>query len=206
MIGAPLAAVSTFLILLLAVGGAAGVYFWRRQASLQKRLVDDKNKQVQLLLEDDRRLLDMHPGDVVAYYDETFLVDGRLLYDEEGTVWKTYLLGGAVDGRDRWLSVDDDDRIEIALYEVLPPGQVAVPDPPPQSLTVGAVTFQLQEKGTARVRKHDDKGTRDRGACRYADYRGPEGARLSVEWWGELPEVALGKPIREDEIMIMPGS
>ena len=199
-------AITPIWALILVVAGVAGTYAWRRRNASAQPLRELPKSDELLLLEDDRRILDMQPGDVIDYYDETFLLDGRLLYDEEGVVWKTYLLGDAKDGRDRWLSVDDDDRLEIALYEVLPPGSVSVGDSAPPQLQVGEVTFHLKEKGSARVRKHDDKGTRDRGTCRYADYRGPDDARLSVEWWGDVPEVALGKPVREDELMILPGS
>ena len=197
--------IEPLLLLLLAVAGAAGVYAWRRVARTRRgRQTLEAKKQA--LLEDSRRILDLRPGDVIEHYPESYLVDGSLLNDEEGFVWKTHLLGGASDGRDRWLSVEDDDRLEITLYEVLPAGRVQVTEPPPERLTVGEVTFSLVEHGTARVRKRDTHGTRDQGQCRYADYGGPGGAALAVEWWNDAPEVALGRPVREDELMILPGS
>ncbi len=182
---------------------AGAVALSRRQ---KQKVLEAKRADEQLLLEDSQRILDLQIGDAIEYFGSTWLVDSTLLYDEEGTVWKTYLLGGADDGKDRWLSVEDDDRLEVSLFEVLPPGTIPIADPAPPSLTVGELTFHLADKGSARVRKRDDKGTRDRGQCRYADYEGPDGAHLSVEWWGEAPETALGQRLDPDSLMILPGS
>ncbi len=188
-------------------GVAVAVYVRQKRAAgggAGARTLADKQA---LLLEDQRRILDLKAGDVVDIYGATYLIESTLLYDEEGSVWKTYLLGGGEDGQDRWLSVEDDDRLEIGLYEVLPTGTVEVAEPPPRTLTVGAARFTLEDKGSARVRKRDAKGTRDMGRCTYADYAGEGRARLAVERWGaDNVEVAVGKALDEDEIMILPGS
>lgn len=199
------AAFSPLFWIVLAVVAIAGVYGWRR-VSAQRRQASLEHDKLQALEDDQRRILNLRPQDVVEYVGDSYLVEAVLLYDEEGTVWKTYLLGGAPDGTDRWLSVEDDDRIEVSLYEILPAGSVEVPKEAPRNLQVGEVSFTLEETGEARVRKQDELGTRDQGACRYADYRGPEDARLAVEWWGETAEVALGRPIPRESLMILPGS
>ncbi|MGM0574262.1 MAG: DUF4178 domain-containing protein [Myxococcota bacterium] len=199
------AALSPLVWVILIVVAVVGVYGWRRVSAQRKaRTVEEQKRQA--LVEDQRRILDLQPKDAVEHMGDTYLVDAVLLYDEEGTVWKTYLLGGAADGKDRWLSVEDDDRLEVSLYEVLPAGVVEVPEETPRALTVGEVTFRLEETGAARVRKRDAMGTREQGQCRYADYTGPERALLAVEWWGETPEVALGRRIHKDDLMILPGS
>ncbi len=186
-------------------GTVVALYVRQKKKAAGPRALTTEAKQA-LLLEDQRRILDLREGDVVDIYGATYLIESTLLYDEEGSVWKTYLLGGADDGRDRWLSVDDDDRLEIGFYEVLPPRTVAVPDPPPATFKVGDAAFTLNETGAARVRKRDAKGTRDMGRCSYVDYRGADRARLAVERWGDNDEVAIGKALDEDEIMILPGS
>lgn len=195
-----------FLVWILALAGAAAVAIAVvRRRKLRKAVALEEAKR-KALVDDQRRILDLRVDDAIEYFGETWLVDGALLYDEEGVVWKTYLLGGAEDGKDRWLSVDDDDRIEIGLYEVLPPGSVEVPDEPPRHLRIGEVDFHLVERGEARVRKRDRDGTRDRGGCRYADYESGDGSLLSVEWWGDTVEVAAGKKIEQDQLLILPGS
>ena len=194
------AILATIAALVLVAGGAA--FLVRRNK--QKAVAALEHKK-QLLLEDDRRILKLQHEDAVEYMGETYLVDGTLLYDEEGSVWTTYLLGGGPGG-DRWLSVTDDDRLEIAWYEVLPAGTVDVPAEAPTTLTVGDISFRLDEKGSARVRKRDAMGTRDMGSCRYADYTGPDRARLAVEWWGESVEVAVGRQIHDDDLLIYPAS
>ncbi len=129
-----------------------------------------------------------------------------LLYDEEGSVWKTYLLGGGESGGDHWLSVSDDDRIEIGFYEVLPAGSMEAPAEPPPEWVVGDVRFTRQEQGSARVRKRDGMGTRDMGRCDYADYTGPGRALLALERWADNTEIAVGRRVHEDDLIIYPGS
>ncbi len=202
----------TWILIGLAVGALIGGGYWAQQRAQQARVGGPKAKKLEVktqamkLADDERRILDLQPNDIVEYYDDTMIVESTLLYDEEGSVWQVHLLSGADDGQDRWLVVDDDDRIRLGFFEVLPSGSVDVPFPPPKSFTVGAITFSLDDRGSARVRKRDAKGTRDLGKCKFADYKGPAGELLAVEWWGETAEVAIGKGIDEDDIMILPGS
>lgn len=195
----------TLLGLILAAALAAGGWtLWRRQRRRRAALALEAKKQ--LLLQDRRRVLDLQLGDVVEHMGETFLVEGILLYDEEGSVWRTYLLGGGESGGDRWLAVSDDDRLELGFYEVLAAGSIPVPDEPPAEWTVGEVRFALRESGTARVRKRDAMGTRDMGRCEYADYSGPDRALLALERWAENAEIAVGRRVHEDDLIIYPGS
>ena len=143
---------------------------------------------------------------MVEYDGESFVIESSLLFDEEGSVWSCHLLDGANDGATRWLSVNDDDRLEIGLYAVQAAGSVAVDGEPPQSLEVAGVAYSLAEQGTARVRKRDCHGTRDHGRCRYADYKGRDDQRLAIEWWGETTEVAIGQLVPESELLIMQGA
>lgn len=203
---APLMALSWLLWVGLGVAAVAGFLVFQRTKAQAKALENKTSSKEQLLLEDQRRILDLQKGDIIEHYLDSYVIEAVLLYDEEGFVWKNYLLTGAEESSDKWLSVEDDDTLVIGLYEKLPPGTVEVPAEAPRQLQVGDVTFTREETGSARVRKRDDKGTRDMGNCRYAQYQEPGGGRLSVEWFGEDPEVSLGKIVAEDELLILPGS
>lgn len=189
---------------LFAVAAVAAVVVLRRRTAAARL-----SAQQAVIAADERRILDIQPGDIIDTEGVSLLVDATLLYDEEGTVWAEHRSMDTLDGPARWLTVCDDDALEIALFEVLPPGSIEVQRPGPDQLVVGDVTFRLKERGHARVRKRDKHGLRDHGQCDYADYLAADAtdrARLSVEWWGQQAEVAIGHAKSEDDIMILPGS
>jgi hypothetical protein len=59
----------------------------------------------------ERTVFTLEIGDIVQYMDTDWVVEGRLTYEDNDYTWFEYLLQ---DGdRIRWLSVDEDDRVEV---------------------------------------------------------------------------------------------
>jgi len=78
----------------------------------------------------ERTVFTLEIGDIVQYMDTDWVVEGRLTYEDDGYTWFEYLLQ---DGEHiRWLSVDEDDRVEVFLLE--PNNQLEVSNEPPKQL------------------------------------------------------------------------
>ena len=62
-----------------------------------------------------RTLLTMQVNDIVTHFDADYICEGKLTFKEDGDEWYEYML---VDGsRTVWLSVEEDDRLEVGLFE-----------------------------------------------------------------------------------------
>lgn len=149
----------------------------------------------------ERTVFSLQLGDIVQHLDTDWFVEGRLTYNSEGYTWLEYLL----QERDRiaWLSVEEDDQVEVALLEPLV--GLEIPDTPPAQLTYGGVTYSLDEAGTAQMTRLGATLNRRGEQCRYYDYRGPAGQRLSVEDWGDEREVTLGQRLQPRSLTLLPG-
>ena len=156
---------------------------------------------------DDQRALHgdvrkLAPGDAVAYDGTDFLVDRTMHFDEDGFTWKEHMLSDAVTGRKLWLSVEDDDGLEVAVWERLPAADL---EPGPASLTHDGVTYQREERGTARFRVEQTGGaTSESGTMEYAEYAAGD-RLLAFERYGTGGwEVSTGHPISEHALDVYP--
>lgn len=155
-------------------------------------------------------LFSLQIGDIVQAEASDWVVEERLLYDQAGFQWLEYLLR---DGdRNRWLVVCEDDVLEVSWLEELERPALAPPPgwPPPPQLDCQGVAYQLQERGEAMVTAAQRQLNRRPGACRFADYRGPAGQLLALEFWGEPPaalelEVCGGRRIDPHSLSLLPG-
>lgn len=149
----------------------------------------------------ERTVFSLEIGDIVQHVGTDWFVEGKLTYNSSGYTWLEYLLQD--EERIRWLSVEEDDRVEVALLETVQ--GLEVPDAPPQSLIYSGVTYQLDESGTAQMTRVGATLNRQGEFCRYYDYRGPSGERLSIEDWGDEREVTLGQKIHPSALTLLPG-
>ncbi|MCT0249136.1 DUF4178 domain-containing protein [Synechococcus sp. CS-205] len=172
----------------------------------------------------ERTLFDLRTGDIVQAESRDWVVEDRLLYDEEGFQWLEYLLRDGGEGR--WLCVCEDDWLEVSWLEQGPQELARQLDLQPVSfpgrITWDGVTYQLKEQGRASVTSSSRTMNRRLNGCRYGDYEGPDGQVLSLERWdggspssrppapGSEPEraeaeVTLGRLLDPASLALLPG-
>ena len=144
------------------------------------------------------------PGDVVNYEGTDFIVERTMRFDEEGLTWDEHLLEDAIESRKLWLSVEDDDGLEVAVYERIT-GADLTPDA--AEVTHGGTTFRRDERGQAtyRVERVGDAAG-ESGTVEYADYTAGE-RLLAFERYGTGSwEVSEGRRISEHVLDVYPRS
>lgn len=177
-------------------------------------------------LPQERTLFDLRTGDIVQAEGRDWVVEDRLLYDEEGFQWLEYLLRDGSEGR--WLCVCEDDWLEVSWLEQ-GPAELArqldrQPLPFPGKISWEGATYQLKEQGRAAVTSTSRTMNKRLSGCRFGDYEGPDGLVLSLERWdggspGSRPpapgsepgpaeaeaEVTLGRLLDPASLLLLPG-
>lgn len=188
------------VLLVVAAVVAVVVYLRKREAAAgtgTAPVVDPLRKDSRGI--DPRRI---KVGDVVAHEGRDFLVRGTLAFDQDGFEWQEHHLDDT--NVRRWLSVEDDEELEICLWEGVPGTDL---QPGPTELTHAGVTYRRDEHGRARFTASGSTGTGPSGTVEYYDYAaGPQ--RLSFERYGTDGgwEVGLGHVVNERELDIYPTS
>jgi hypothetical protein len=184
-----------YLVLaIVVVGVAAAIAYLRARRAAQRQAPARPATPVDPLRRDAAAGMDprrIAVGDVIAYGGRDYVVRGTLALEEGGFVWQEHLLDD-VEVR-RWLSVEDDEELELVLYESLS-GLDLVPGP--SRIEHGGVTWTRQEHGTATFRGTGTTGTGPSGRVEYYDYHA--GAkRLSFERWSETSdwEISEGETV-----------
>lgn len=188
----------TLLLLLLFVA-AATVVLLAVQRRRRRRLA----RQRRIALRE-RTLFDLQQGDIVQAEARAWVVEDRLLYDDEGFQWLEYLLRDSEEIR--WLVVCEDDWLEVSWLEVV---TWVPPLPPPRQLDWQGRSYTLREQGQADLTSSLRTPTKRPGRCRYADYVAPEGHVLCLELWGsgadQEVEVTAGQRIEPTSLSLLPG-
>lgn len=158
----------------------------------------------------ERTVFTLEIGDIVQYMDTDWVVEGRLTYEDNEYSWFEYLLqdgdspiGDSFASRIRWLSVDEDDRVEVALLE--PTNQLEVSQQPPKQITFAGETYRCVESGRAKMTRIGTTLRRTGEHCRYFDYQGSNDKVLSIEDWDGEIEVTVGQRINPRMLMLLPG-
>ncbi|MFO8238768.1 MAG: DUF4178 domain-containing protein [Prochlorococcaceae cyanobacterium] len=172
----------------------------RRQAAQRARQTRER----------ERTLFDLRLGDIVQAEAADWVVEDRLLYDQDGFQWLEYLLR---DGdRSRWLVVCEDDWLEVSWLEAVT--LVPAPSLPlPAELSWQGGSYRLKEQGIAGVTASHRRMNQRLGRCRFADYCGPGGRVLGLEIWGQPGgspadaeiEVTAGRVIDPRSLTLLPG-
>ena len=145
-------------------------------------------------------LLTLQLGDIVQYNNIDWAVEDKLIYNQNGWEWFDYLLQ---DGdRIGFLSVEDDDTLEVTFTEKVTDCPVEVP--PPSSITYQQQIFNRSETGTATLKRqrHPERPVE---TCQFHDYNGPNDAVMSVEVWNGSVEVSVGVKVRPYQLTFLPG-
>jgi hypothetical protein len=139
-------------------------------------------------------------GDVVNFDGSELVVQGTIRYSQGSFTWAEHLL---VDGgTKRWLSVEDDEGVEVAVWE-----KGVDPDISPGEKRVDheGTTYVLDEHGHAKFMAEGTTGTGPAGDYEYFDYEAGD-LRLSFERYDKEGawELSLGHVINEAALDVYP--
>ncbi len=138
-------------------------------------------------------------GDILAIDGSDFIVRGTLRFDQSGFTWAEHFIDD-VHNR-RWLSVEDDEGLELCLWERQPGATEA---PGAAEVEFGGVTYRLEEHGNATFTSEGTTGTAPSGQVEYFDYEAGD-RRLGFERFGTASwEVSAGRVLSEREVQVFP--
>lgn len=144
-------------------------------------------------------------GDIVQFEARDWVVEGVLTYNEKGFQWLEYLLQDQTDIR--WLSVEEDDRVETLW--MAPYSGLDVSHPGAPQLNIGGNAYQLQESGKAQMSRRGNTLNRQAETCQYYEYVCDAAAvnqrHLSVEDWNGDIEVTVGYAVQPRDLRLLPG-
>ncbi|MFW6640070.1 DUF4178 domain-containing protein [Nocardiopsis algeriensis] len=141
-------------------------------------------------------------GDMVDWGVERTWIRGSLRLSEGGYTWSEHFL--EVEGGKRWLSVEEDPDIEIALWTGRPDLDLT---PHGKSIELEGTTYRLEEKGSGSYRSEGTTGLKSQGGFDYADYESADGRLLAFERFDHGSwEVSTGTKVEPGTFTIYPGS
>ncbi|MEA5572952.1 DUF4178 domain-containing protein [Calothrix sp. UHCC 0171] len=145
-------------------------------------------------------IFNLEIGDIIQHLGIDWVVEGKLIYKVGAYSWFEYLLQD--DEKIAWLSVEEDDIVEVSLLE--PTNQLDV-SIPPQELNFAGDIYKLEDSGTARMTRTGLTMRRTAEKCEYFDYQGSDKKVLSIEIWDGDIEVTIGEKISPRSLTILPG-
>ncbi|MFO8038414.1 MAG: DUF4178 domain-containing protein [Sodalinema sp.] len=183
-----------FWILVIVILAISTIVFVRQRQLASVR----KSPQIVPL---ERSIFTLQIGDIVEYMGEDWVVQGKLVYDDDGYQWQEYLLQ---DGdRIRWLAIEEDDQVQVSW--LTPTDDLEITGTPPKQLQFEGNDYRCIESGEATMSRQGMTLNRTAKRCRYSDYRGSGNQVISIEDWDGDIEVTVGTIIRPSELMLLPG-
>ena len=185
------------LLLLLSAATAALVWFLRRRSAADV----EPRPRVDPFGADEGRVdpREIKVGDILGIHGSDFVVRGTLRFDQSGFTWQEHFIDD-VHNR-RWLSVEDDEGLELCLWERHAPG---VGEPGSPEITVDGVAYRLTEHGTAAFTSEGATGVAPSGRAEYFDYAAGD-RRLSFERFGtDSWEVSTGQVLTVRDVQVFP--
>lgn len=150
-----------------------------------------------------RDLFSLQVNDIITYDLEDYFVIGKLVYSDSGYNWIAYHLKG--DHKNIWLAVEQDDVLELGIYERLP---AQIPPDIKNQLDVKGIRYYQEEHGYAKITEAVGQvGAVVGQQIEYWEFESDDEENyLSIEKWGSDLEVSYGYPITEKEIRWIAGS
>ncbi|WP_017573075.1 DUF4178 domain-containing protein [Nocardiopsis halotolerans] len=141
-------------------------------------------------------------GDMIDWGTERTWIRGTLRLSEGGYVWSEHFL--EVEGAKRWLSVEEDPDVELALWTGRPDLDLV---PQGKSIELEGVVYKLEEKGSGSYRSEGTTGLRSEGGLDYVDYESDDGRLLAFERFDHGHwEASTGTKVAPGTFTIYPGS
>ncbi|MBV2362801.1 DUF4178 domain-containing protein [Streptomonospora nanhaiensis] len=145
--------------------------------------------------------LGLKVGDMLDFGVERTWIRGTLRLAEGGAVWAEHFI--EVEGGRRWLSVEQDPDVQMALWTGRPDLDLTPHGP---EVELDGVRYRLTERGSASYRSEGTTGLRAEGGMDYADYESADGRLLSFERFDHGRwEPSTGVPITRAEFTVYPG-
>lgn len=206
------------LMLLVVVGGAAtvgGILYAnekRRRALPAGDLPALPAGGGDRLLE--RTIRDLRVGDVLTIDARDWLVEGTVLYDEDGHRWTGARI---VDGSEVQWVVVGIERVGVAPVRMLRyDTETEIAGYPPEALVIGELRYALDKRGTATCTMKGDVGSlggmKEKRPeshverCRWWLYNAAGDDTLVLEQWGGEYRLLRGRKVSGDTIDLIPGS
>lgn len=149
----------------------------------------------------DRDPLTLRVRDVVTHGGETYLVEGRITFEEIGQRWFAYRL--ADQDRDIWLRAQEQDELRTWILREEPSLRSA--EPPGEEVTFEDRTYRLVRRGEANV---EHQGRTWRESVRrtpYFVYHGPGDHALFIERADEGFQGQVGRRVEPRMLELLPG-
>lgn len=161
-----------------------------------KKLISSQDNKVL----DSRDISNLITGDVVSIESTDYVIEGLIVYNDSGWKWREYKLK---DGHSTyWLSVEEDDDLEISLFKEISP---FIKSPEDKIVYEGKEYF-MYEGSDARVEYVQGKISLQTGSpldyFEYADKK--DTAYLSVEIWDGEIEMSVGRKIPSYLVEVYP--
>lgn len=151
----------------------------------------------------EKNIFNLDIGDLVQHDGIDWFVEGKLIYNAGSYNWFEYLLRD--DNNILWLSVEEDDYIEVSLLTESDLTITLVNSKPPKTITYENINYKQTDSGTATINRLGNTLNREGESCKYFDYKGTGDRRLSVEIWGGDIEVTVGNKINPRMLDFLPG-
>ncbi|MDA0567301.1 DUF4178 domain-containing protein [Streptomonospora sp. S1-112] len=145
--------------------------------------------------------LRLKAGDMLDFGAERTWIRGTLRLSEGGAVWAEHFV--EVEGGRRWLSVEQDPDVQMALWTGRPDLDLT---PHGSEVELDGVRYRLTERGSASYRSEGTTGLRAEGGMDYADYESADGRLLSFERFDHGRwEPSTGVPLTRADFTVYPG-
>ncbi|MBR8744320.1 DUF4178 domain-containing protein [Nocardiopsis sp. MG754419] len=198
--------IELLLLLILIVGIVIGVLIYTQRSRSQKQDTPPPPPQdpfaASATTDTAGDPLAIKAGDMIDWGNERTWIRGTLRLSEGGYTWSEHFL--EVEGGKRWLSVEEDPDVELALWSGRPDLSLV---PQGKSIELEGVTYKLEEKGSGSYRSEGTTGLKAQGGMDYADYESDDGQLLAFERFDHGNwEVSTGQKIAAGTFTIFPGS
>ncbi len=204
------------LIAMLIIAGAATVVGGGLMLASQRRRLPEAEAPRMLApapAAAERGLRDLRVGDVVQYDGKDFVVEGVIVFDEDGHRWNSARMQDG--SEERWL-ISGMERAGTSRTRIL----THVPDIelsgyPPETLVAGGNRYVLDKRGTATAKIYGDAGEVGEVStnpadtvvrCRWWRYETAGDDCLVVEQWGDLYRTLAGRIAGASDVELIPGS
>lgn len=142
-------------------------------------------------------------GDVVAQGGERAFIRGSVRIREGAYQWVEHFFEADASGQRRWLSVEEDPDLQLAVWQDRPELDV---DPNATTVQVDGITFRQVEQGHATYRTEGTTGLPASGTVDYVDFESGDGHLLGLERFDNGSwEASIGHGVGAHTLTIYPG-
>ncbi|WP_432403215.1 DUF4178 domain-containing protein [Wukongibacter sp. M2B1] len=159
------------------------------------------NQNADTELKEEKNLLNMGVGDIVSIEGVDYEIQAVIRFNDHGWKWTEYKLKDS--RKTYWLSVEQDDDIEISLYQEV----VAITTEPTKVYEYKDIKYYMQEGSDAIVEDFSGNVSIVKGEqVDYYEYTDEDDEHLlSIEIWDGEVEMSVGRWIEDYNIEIFPG-